>query len=149
MPARANGIVTGYAKMWPREIFDAKTGQSLLARGCEFLREKGVYILYRNEHPYYIGKTERSLFGRLRGHAIKPEARYYNFWNMFSAFAVPDRTKRDELEAILIAAMPTVNSAEPKLNKMRLPREVVQFQKNLRATKVKDALGANPNKTKK
>jgi hypothetical protein len=148
MAARTSGIVTGYARMWPREIFDAKDGNQLLARGCEFLTQKGVYILYRDEHPYYIGKTSRSLFGRMRGHAVRPEARYYNFWNMFSAFAVPDRTKRDELEAILIAAMPTVNSAEPKLNKMRFPREVVQFQKNLRATKVKEALGSNPKKKK-
>ena len=30
-----------------------------------------------------------------------PQAKYYNFWNLFSAFAVPDQKGRDELETIL------------------------------------------------
>jgi len=72
--------------------------------------------------------------------AIKPSARYYNFWNMFSAFAVPDKRGRDELEGILIAAMPTVNSAKPKLIKMKFPPEVDKLVKKIRANKVKDAL---------
>lgn len=149
MATKRSGIVTGYARMWPREIFDAKNGSNLLARGCEFLKEKGVYILYRDEHPYYIGKTSRSLFGRLRSHAVRPEARYYNFWNMFSAFAVPDQRGRDELEGILIAAMPTVNSAEPKLIKKRFPPEVIKFVKNIRANKVRGALVDNAGRAEK
>ena len=140
MAAKQKGIVTGYARMWPREIFDVKNGQALLARKLPFLKEKGVYILYRDEHPYYIGKSSKSLFYRLRGHAIFPQARYYNFWNMFSAFAVADEDGRNELEAILIAAMPTVNSSKPKLNKMRFPPEVVALIKKIRADKVKKVL---------
>jgi len=60
MANRRNGIVTGYARMWPREIFDAKIGGEVIAGKLEFLREKGVYILYRDEHAYYIGKSSRS-----------------------------------------------------------------------------------------
>jgi len=138
--SKRNGIVTGYARMWPREIFDAKTGKTLLARKIEFLKQSGVYILYRDEHPYYIGKSGESLFKRLRGHAINPQKRYYNFWNLFSAFAVPDRNGRDELEGILIAAMPTVNSAKPKLTKMKFPPEVSKLVKSLRASKIGPAL---------
>jgi len=126
--------------MWPREIFDAKNGRKLLAGKVEFLRQRGGYILYRDDHPYYIGKSSNSLYSRLRGHAIRPSARYYNFWNLFSAFAVPDRKGRDELEGILIAAMPTVNSVKPKLIKMKFPKEVDRLVKKMRANKVKDAL---------
>lgn len=133
--AKGSGFVTGYARMWPREIFDRGKGKTLLAARLEFLKEKGVYILYRNEHPYYIGKSQVSLFRRLRHHAVRPQGRYYNFWNLFSAFAVPDGKGRDELEAILIAAMPTVNSAAPKLKKMRFPKEVSKLVKEIRASK--------------
>ena len=133
MAKRAKGIVSGYARMWPREIFDVKG----MAKKIEFLQRQGVYILYRDEHPYYIGKTSTSLFRRLRAHAVRPQARYYNFWNLFSAFAVADERGRDELEAILIAAMPTANSAKPKLTKMRFPNEVSKLAKKLRANKLR------------
>jgi hypothetical protein len=134
---KRDGVVTGYARMWPREIFDIGKGKTLLAANLDFLKQKGVYVLYRDEHPHYIGKTQVSLFRRLRRHAMRPQGRYYNFWNFFSAFAVPDQRGRDELEAILIAAMPTVNSAEPKLNKMRFPKEVSKLVKGIRAAKAK------------
>src|SRR5262249_25462868 len=55
-----SGLVSGYARMWPREIFDKRDGGELLARRLTFFRQPGVYILYRDEHPYYIGKTGRS-----------------------------------------------------------------------------------------
>jgi hypothetical protein len=140
MAAKRNGIVTGYARMWPREVFDARIGKQLVASQLDFLKEKGIYILYRDEHPYYIGKSSDSLFGRLRSHANVPYTPYYNFWNLFSAFAVPDQKGRDELEAILIAAMPTVNSAKPKLTKMKFPRPVLRLVKKIRANKVKDVI---------
>jgi hypothetical protein len=50
----------------------------------------------------------------------------------FSAFAISAPDGSDVLEAILIAAMPTANSAEPKLNKETLPREVIALMKNIR-----------------
>jgi len=64
------------------------------------------------------------LRNRLWAHARKPASRYYHFWNFFSAFAVEDKKQRDELEAILIAAMPTANSAKPKLQREKMPNEV-------------------------
>jgi hypothetical protein len=43
-------------------------------------------------------------------------------WNFFSAFAVDDSKQRDELEGVLIAALPTANNgAKPRLKKARLP----------------------------
>ena len=142
MAARRRGIVKGYASMWPREVFDTKLGGGVLAAQLDFLtKEKGVYVLYRDEHPYYIGKSGDSLFARLRGHAVNPRRRYYNFWNYFSAFAVPDKKGRDELEGILIAAMPTANGAKPRFGaKERLPKPVSNLMKKLRQARIEAAL---------
>ena len=128
--------VSQYARMWPREIFDhvAESGVGRnrpLAKSIEFLDEPGVYVLYRDDVPYYVGQSDR-LRRRLWNHAVRPEARYYNFWNFFSAFVVLEATDRDEIEGILIAAMPTANSSEPRFPKQRFPKEVVAMVRKLR-----------------
>jgi len=74
---------------------------------------------------------------------MNPRKRYYNFWDMFSAFAVPDKKGRDELEGILIAAMPTANGSKPRLSKERLPEEVAALMKKLRQTKIEPGLRDN------
>ena len=143
MAAKRGDIVSGYARMWPREIFDERPNiGEALARRIKFLEQPGVYILYQNERPHYIGRTDK-LFDRLFAHA-RPQGRYAHFWNLFSAFAISDIRGCKELEAILIAAMPTANSAKPKLNKERMPREVVAFMKRIRYEKVKSAMGKPP-----
>ena len=54
-----------------------------------------MYVLYRDDHPYYVGKTGGSLFDRIWHHAIQSHGRYYNLWNsrslpgMIAAFAWP------------------------------------------------------------
>lgn len=113
-----------FFRMWPRALFHFKKGKEFLE---QHLNGPGVYVLYRNEEPYYIGKTSRPLIKRLRNHALRPNARRYNFWNYFSAFHIPSAKDRDEVEAILISAMPTANSAQPKLNKTRLNREMCKL----------------------
>jgi hypothetical protein len=133
-------IVTGYARAWPREIFDVKKGARLLAKQIPFLQQAGVYILYSDEHPYYVGKAD-TLYRRISSHATRPQAKYFNFWNRFSAFAVNSRSGLDELEAILIAAMPTVNSAKPKLAKERLPKDVANLMRKLRRHNAIMAMG--------
>jgi len=124
--ATRKGLVNAYAHMWPREVFDAKDvdhKKRLMAKGLEFLNKGGVYVLYREDEPYYIGKAKR-LRSRLRHHANNPQARYYHLWTSFSAFAVDDKNDRGEIEGILIAAMPTANSASPKLPKEQLPKMI-------------------------
>jgi hypothetical protein len=54
-------IITGYAKMWPRAVFDVRSGKHK-AGVKELLLSPGVYILYRDDMPYYIGKTA-NVFG--------------------------------------------------------------------------------------
>jgi hypothetical protein len=133
--------VTQFARMWPREIFDhlpEAAQKKPLAKSIEFLNQPGVYILYRDDIPYYIGRADK-LRSRLWSHANKPSAKYYNFWNFFSAFVIPDRKHMIEIEGILIAAMPTANSAHPRLQREKFPLEVIAMVRHIRQDR------ANPN----
>ena len=106
------------------------------------LAEGGVYVLYRGSEPHYVGKATR-LRGRLYSHA-RPNDRYYNFWDHFSAFAIPDPAIRAQIEGILIAAMPTTNGAKPRIRREKMPLDIQkQIQKLKYAT-----LQLNPKKPK-
>ena len=95
-----------------------------LAKELEFLQRGGVYVLYRDDIPYYVGKAQK-LRGRLNLWANNPGSPHFHHWNFFSAFAVENSKQRDELEGVLIAALPTANNgAKPRLKKARLPKEV-------------------------
>jgi hypothetical protein len=123
--ARIRGrIVTGYAQMWTRTVFDLREKGGLLPEAKETLNLPGVYVLYRDDEPHYIGKTSRPLFDRIYEHANIAKDKRFNFWNFFSAFEVPKSRDRDEIEAVLIAAMPTANSANPKIHPIPIPRKV-------------------------
>ena len=133
MPKRSRYIVNAYARVWPRDVFDIKAAGKLAKDVREALGDPGVYVLYRDDEPYYVGKTSRALFDRLWNHANQPADRYYNFWNFFSVFAVAGKKHRDEVEGILIAAMPTANSASPRFpRRIELPARVGRLLKRRR-----------------
>lgn len=90
------------------------------------LAEPGVYVLYRDEIPYYVGKAT-VLKDRLWQHANRHGGKHYLFWNYFSVFAVRDPSARDRLESFLIAAMPTANGAKPRIRKAQLPLYVKKY----------------------
>jgi hypothetical protein len=118
-------------RMLPRALFHMEDGKTILTG---HLKDPGVYVLYRDDQPYYIGKTGKSLFKRLKTHALRPNARRYNFWNYFSAFEIKDPTHRNEVEAILIAAMPAAaNSSRPKIERMKLDRPTAKLVNNVQA----------------
>jgi|SRR5437899_341185 len=136
-------IIGEYARMWPRDIFfrrlrkgNSRKGPSsrkrYLFRDIPLLRKPGVYVLYRDDVPYYIGQATR-LRTRLWAHACKPDGRYYNHWNFFSAFVIEDENQRNEIERILIAAMPTANSMKP-LKKEKKPPEIIRMEREIRFT---------------
>ncbi len=113
-----------FFRMWSRAsraLFHSKEGRAFID---QYPNNSGFYILYRNDRPYYIGKTGRPLNMRLANHARKPNARHCNFWNYFSAFQIAQARHRDEIEAILISAMPTANSAHPRFSKKKLDRTI-------------------------
>ena len=125
VPKTRRYIVTGYAKVWPRRMFDIKAGGKLHPDVRKALDEPGVYVLYRDDHPHYIGKTSRALRDRIWKHAAQPSDPQFSLWNFFSAFAVPQKRHRDEVEGILIASMPTAaNNATPRFPRIKLPARV-------------------------
>jgi hypothetical protein len=119
-----------FFRMWPRALFHMKQGKQVLKTN---LNKPGVYILYRDDKPYYIGKTGKPLIKRLSTHALKPNGRRYNFWNYFSAFEIQSSTHRDEVEAILISAMPTANSSRPKFLRKNLNRQAARLLNDVQA----------------
>jgi predicted GIY-YIG superfamily endonuclease len=124
--------------MWPREvIFDgtAGDGKKMMARSLDILKKSGVYVLYRDDIPYYIGQAKR-LQARLWQHAWNPNSRHYNFWNFFSVFVINESKHMNEVEAILIAAMPTANSARPRMEREKIPKEVVSRMREIRRSRV-------------
>ena len=125
-------IVSKYARMWPREVFDVMEDKKLNIKRFPELKSPGVYVLYRDEYPYYVGKTKRPLFSRLHDHANKSTDRYFHFWNYFSVFLVPDPRHIDEIEGILIASMATANRAVPRLEEIRLPSELGKILREAR-----------------
>jgi hypothetical protein len=88
-----------------------------------------VYVLYRDDVPYYVGKAT-TLRRRLWSHANRPNSKYYNFWSYFSIFAIEDVAIRNQLEGVLIAAMPTANGAKPRIKKAQLPSDVRKLLHN-------------------
>jgi hypothetical protein len=116
-------IVSGHARMWPRALFAPISGTPNRAGSLDFMNQPGIYILYKGDIPFYIGKAD-VLWKRLRTHARQVEGPRYHFWDFFSAFVVLDKGQRDELESILIAAMPTANSARPNIQKDKMPKPV-------------------------
>jgi hypothetical protein len=136
-----------YGRMWPRDIFYRrlkakredlvfKRPTSLLFRTIPVLTKPGVYVLYRDDVPYYVGKAKR-LRTRLWSHACVPGARYSNHWNFFSFFVIEGdderaRRKRNDIESVLIAAMPTANGAKP-LKREPFPKEVREMVHEIRS----------------
>ena len=114
-------IITKFARMWPREFFQGKKRPDWAAGVWKELDYPGVYVLYRDEHPYYVGQTKGRLYARIWVHANRPQARYFNFWNFVSAFVVPEKGHVDEVEALLITTMTTANRAIPKIKRITFP----------------------------
>ncbi|QNI31228.1 GIY-YIG nuclease family protein [Alloacidobacterium dinghuense] len=123
-----------FFRMWPRKVFRTKDSKKrlLIKTNVPDLKHPGVYVLYRGDELYYIGRAQ-NLFSRLHDHANKIADRYYPHWNYFSAFAVTsangNQQKIAELEAILIAAMPrATNKSTPRFKKVRIPKALLVDQ---------------------
>lgn len=134
----------GFIRMWPRAIFTTSSeGQGkrgkppAIARTIPELDSPGVYILYRDDQPFYVGQTKGKLRSRLRSHATNAGSIRSYFWNYFSAFLVhDDEGKIDEIEAILIAAMPSAlsNGAAPHLHRLPMGKATREVLRSIRST---------------
>lgn len=141
MPTKkaGNELVSKHLRMWPREIFDRI---NVFGKGKDKepltneLRQPGVYILYRDDEPYYVGKA-KNMRVRVRTHATDPASHLYHFWNFFSAFVIKNERLMSQLEGVLIAAMPTANGASPKLPKEAMPKTVRDLLREIRRAKAR------------
>jgi hypothetical protein len=119
MNRSAQTLIGGYAKLWPRELCDFKSTDRRLKTSSDRL---GVYILYRDDDPFYFGKAPASVFSRIQQHANK----HYRLWNYSSAFVVRNKKYIRDVEGILIAGIPkTSNRQEPRFRRIRLPKQVL------------------------
>jgi hypothetical protein len=129
-------LVKNFIRMWPRAIFhtsvnDGRKGS--IAHWIPELAESGVYVLYRDDVPFYVGQAQK-LRTRLRKHANSVMSSKTYFWNYFSAFIVKDKSHIKEVEAILISAMPSVvsNSSKPVLKKVPMDDPTKHLVRELR-----------------
>lgn len=110
-----NYHIGAYARMWPREVFDRTDANGSrrqpLVESLQLFDKPGVYVLYRDDVPYYVAQATR-LRRRIRKHASQPGSKYY--------------------EGVLIAPMPTANGAKPRLPKEKFPRSVVDMMRGIR-----------------
>jgi hypothetical protein len=125
-----------HARMWPRAIFDAPSKKSgrkgkKIADDLPILKKGGVYILYRDDLPYYIGQATKFM-SRLRTHST-PGGRYDLFWNYFSLFVLDTKSERDKIEAILITAFPTANGATPRIKRDPYDKDVKALVRMMRS----------------
>jgi hypothetical protein len=123
------GMISEIAQLWPRRIFDLRdrNKNKYLEDVTGLLRNKaGVYVLYRDDVPYYIGKS-KNLYKRLAGYARNPNSKYYNFWNFFTVFVMSNHKYIDDVEGILIKAMPHAdNSSKPRMKRIKIPSSVAR-----------------------
>ena len=119
-----------YIRMWPRDLFSQKeNGRLLIKKMVPQLGCPGVYVLYKDEEPFYIGRASR-LMSRLHSHANKVTAKHYAHWNYFSAFALEiegqdSNQKLALIEAFLIASMPkTRNDSTPRFKRIQIPKSM-------------------------
>jgi hypothetical protein len=126
-------MIKGFVSMWPREICDIRKPdhRNLFIGEFKDLQKPGVYVLYRDDQPHYIGQAAK-LSSRIHDHANKSTDRYYNFWNFFSAFIVSNKKHLDEVETILIAAMPTANSSRPRMSMIKIPKDIAARMRGIR-----------------
>src|SRR5580658_8954846 len=109
-------IVKEYLKMCPRSALDIRKDGELFWLVWDLFTKPGVYVLYWDDHPYYVGSSKKNVSQRIYDHANKPQDAYYNFWNYFSLFLV-DKRHIAEVEGILIAAFPTENASKPRFKR--------------------------------
>ena len=114
--------------MWPREVYNIKDGNKHLESVRQELRQKpGIYILYQNEKPYYVGQA-KNLWNRIRNHATNQNAKHYHLWTHFSAFILSDTQHINELEGFVIAAFDTAtaNSSKMRMKRILLPKDAAK-----------------------
>ena len=158
-------VITSYGTFWQRDEVDWRPGKGkrnafrLLGRRgatkkklrlADFRRQRGIYILYGDYGPHYVGLARNGSIGsRLKAHLTDSHA---NRWDRFSWFGFrPVLKKKDkngirvlkdlaeisvespgemirEMEALLIQAMGLTNKLQMKFIDARRWKQIKQSE---------------------
>lgn len=124
----AKTMIKSYVRMWPREIYTIKDRNKPLDSVRKELRQKpGIYILYQNGQPYYVGQA-KNLWNRIRNHAMNQNAKHYHLWTHFSAFILSDTQHINELEGLIIPAFGSgiANNSRRRMKRILLPKDAAK-----------------------
>ena len=78
---------------------------------ADFMRQQGIYILYGNYGPYYVGLTKKQGLGkRLKQHLTDQHA---DKWDRFSWFGFCQLLKPDSTGLRPLKALPEVQMSDP------------------------------------
>jgi hypothetical protein len=128
MKTTKEAMIKAYIRMWPREIYNIRDGNHHLESVRQELWQKsGIYILYQNGQPYYVGQA-KNLWYRIRNHATNQNTKHYHLWTHFSAFILSNTDHISELEGLVIAAFgtATANSAKMRMKRILLPKDAAK-----------------------
>ena len=106
------GIFHAYGLFWRRDEIDWSPGSGLkkqfrllgrlkenrpALQVADFRRQNGIYILYGNHGPYYVGLTKAALGNRLRDHLFD---KHKGKWDRFSWFGFGQVLKTKDLDGL-------------------------------------------------
>lgn len=119
-------LIQSYGLFWRREEVEWNPGKgnhhfrllgrqgknSRTLRLCDFRPQQGIYILYGNTGPHYVGLTRKQGFGkRLKDHLTD---QHQDQWDRFSWFGFRSvNNKQDEEGLRTLRAMPSGKYVTP------------------------------------
>jgi len=118
-------IIKAFIRLWPREVYDMKSnGKNIESVKNELFGKPGIYVLYRDEKPYYVGQAV-NLWKRIKRHAVNQNSKQFHGWTKFSAFILEDKKYMNELEGLILSVLEneTANGAKQKITKIPLPAD--------------------------
>lgn len=79
--------------------------QNVTAPAVNFAHQSGIYILYSDDRPMYVGQANKTLFARLKHHWLIDDLA--GRWNCFTWFG---------MRRVIGGKNPRLSDAEPKFN---------------------------------
>lgn len=138
-------LIRSYGEFWSPDVVDWARTWRLLgtvrsdSRGpvVNVYEERGIYVLYKDFVPVYVGKADRQSIGyRLQLH--RESRRKGPRWDRFSWFGIRGLTSKGELRSLNAAAHPDMSELIATLEALLIA--VIDPRLNARKEKFKNAL---------
>jgi hypothetical protein len=124
-PAGIPILIRSYGEFWNPEFIDWDKKKIFGTRGyhskgplIDIYGEKGIYVLYKDFAPVYVGRADSSIGERLRAH--RESRRKGPRWDTFSWFVVSkNHGGASETEVIATLEALLILAIDPRLNSRR------------------------------